>query len=57
MVAALGLPPDPDAGTLRAALDGAGLPGAPLELHLVGGGTLHCPAGGTTCVATRSRRS
>ncbi|MCX3058829.1 DUF389 domain-containing protein [Streptomyces beihaiensis] len=49
VVGVLGLPPQPAPTALRAALDRGGMADADLELHLVGGRTHWCPAGGTTC--------
>jgi uncharacterized hydrophobic protein (TIGR00271 family) len=53
-VTALGPPPQLDPGSLRVALNDAGLSAAPLTLRLVVGGTAYCAAGGTTCVREAS---
>lgn len=49
VVGVLGLPPQPAPTALRAALDRHGMSDADLELHLVGGRTHWCAAGGVTC--------
>ncbi|WP_327176592.1 DUF389 domain-containing protein [Streptomyces sp. NBC_01335] len=49
VIGVVGLPPQPAPAALREALDRGGLSGADLELHLVGGRTQWCPAGGDTC--------
>ncbi|MFJ3900266.1 DUF389 domain-containing protein [Streptomyces sp. NPDC090025] len=56
VVGVLGLPPQPAPTALRIALDGAGMADADLELHLVGGRTHWCPAGGTSCTVEGARR-
>jgi uncharacterized hydrophobic protein (TIGR00271 family) len=48
-ITALGPPPDVEPTTLRRVLDAHGMGGAGLDVHLVIGGTLHCPAGGDSC--------
>ncbi|WP_330297727.1 hypothetical protein [Streptomyces sp. NBC_00503] len=57
VISVLGLPPHPAPSALRAALDERGMSGSDLELHLVGGSTLWCPAGGLTCTNYKSDRS
>ncbi|GHF77378.1 DUF389 domain-containing protein [Streptomyces filamentosus] len=54
LVGVLGLPPQPAPTALRAALDGAGMGDADLQLRLVGGRTHWCPAGTVTCTVERS---
>ncbi len=48
-ITALGPPPELEASTLRVALNDAGMSDADLVINLVVGGTLSCPAGGTSC--------
>ena len=50
IVTALGPPPQLNPGSLRVALNDAGLSRAGLTLRLVVGGTAYCAAEGTTCV-------
>lgn len=54
VIGVLGLPPQPAPTALRAALDQHGMRDADLELHLVGGRTHWCPAGGDTCTVRDS---
>ncbi|MFC7304744.1 DUF389 domain-containing protein [Streptomyces monticola] len=56
VVGVLGLPPHPAPGALRVALDHSGVGDADLELHLVGGRTHWCPAGGTSCTVEETGR-
>ncbi|MFH9728239.1 TIGR00341 family protein [Streptomyces sp. NPDC017254] len=57
VIGVLGLPPQPAPTALRAALDRDGMRDADLELHLVGGRTHWCPAGGLTCTTREAARS
>ena len=55
-ITALGPPPDVQPATLRKVLDAHGMAGAGLDVHLVIGGTLHCPANGDTCSTSLDSR-
>jgi uncharacterized hydrophobic protein (TIGR00271 family) len=48
-VSALGLPPDPNAAELRAALDESGYADTPLIVRLVAGESVQCPVGESAC--------
>jgi uncharacterized hydrophobic protein (TIGR00271 family) len=51
-ITALGPPPDVDPARLRKVLDEHGMGGAGLEVHLVVGGTLQCPAKSDSCTSS-----
>lgn len=57
VIGVLGLPPQPSPTALRAALDRNGMHDADLELHLVGGRTLWCPADTDTCTVRNAGHS
>ncbi|NUP51142.1 MAG: DUF389 domain-containing protein [Catenulispora sp.] len=55
-ITVLGLPPAPDPEGLRAAVDRAGGRNAPLLVHVIGGGSLSCPAHALRCTTTTTIR-